>query len=93
MLDTLVGKYFLGDAVHGVVVEEVGRDSMFLIVRYLDWDRHRELTYVHVRWGWCEDGWRFFDTKDALIAWLNSNDKYDGDAAGAGGGGHTSNAT
>jgi hypothetical protein len=75
MTKTLVGKYLFGvigqdDAVHGLVVEEVGRDRMFLLVRYLNWDTHEELTYVRVvlRSG----GWQFFPTKEALIGWLNS---------------------
>jgi hypothetical protein len=75
MIETLIDKYFFGvigqdDAVHGLVVEEVGRDRMFLLVRYLDWDTHEEFTYVRVvlRSG----GWQFFATKEALIGWLNN---------------------
>jgi len=43
MIGTLKGKYFYGiihdgnNEVHGFVVEEVGRDSLFLLVRYFDW--------------------------------------------------------
>jgi hypothetical protein len=72
MTETLLDKYFFGvigqdDAVHGLVVEEVGRDTMFLLVRYLDWDTHEEFTYVQVVLR--SEGWQFFPTKEALISW------------------------
>jgi hypothetical protein len=77
MTETLVGKYFFGvigedEAIHGVVVGEVGRDRMFLLVRCLNWDTHEELTYVRVilRSG----SLQFLSTKETLISWLKSRD-------------------
>jgi|SRR6266498_638650 len=76
MIGTLKGKYFFGviqggkSEVHGLVVEEVGRDSRFLLVRYFDWDTHEvevRLTRV-VRLDTVLDaGWRFFQTKQDLL--------------------------
>ncbi len=83
MIGTLKGKYFFGviqggkSEVHGLVVEEVGRDSRFLLVRYFDWDTHEvevRLTRV-VRLDTVLDaGWRFFQTKQDLLDSLEETD-------------------
>ncbi len=83
MIGTLTGKYFFGvihdgnSAVHGFVVEEVGRDSMFLLVRYFDWDTHDvelRLTRVVRLDAVLDAGWRFFQTKQDLLDWLKETD-------------------
>jgi hypothetical protein len=82
MNSTLTGKYFFGviqdgnSEVHGLVVQEVGRDSMFLLVRYFDWDTHVELRVTRVvRLDTVLDaGWRFFQTKQHLLDWLKESD-------------------
>src|SRR5262249_41379586 len=83
MIGTLTGKYFYGiihagkSEVHGVVVEEVGRDSMFLLVRYFDWNTHDvelRLTRVVRLDAVLEAGWRFFQTKQDLLDWLKETD-------------------
>jgi hypothetical protein len=89
MIGTLKGKYFFGviqggkSEVYGLVVEEVGRDSTFLLVRYFDWNTHDvevRLTRV-VRLDTVLDaGWRFFQTKQDL---LDSLEEADGDTSEA----------
>jgi hypothetical protein len=86
MTDTLVGKYFLGgsvnnpdDAVHGVVVGEVGRNGMFLLVRYFDRDTHKRQPYLRVvLLSSVLECWRFFPTKESLLAWLTDKDSSGG---------------
>jgi hypothetical protein len=89
MIGTLKGKYFFGvlqdgsSEVHGVVVEGVGRDGMFLLVRYFDWETHDEevrLTRVVPLYIVLDAGWRFFQTKRDLLDWLK---KADGDTSRA----------
>ena len=83
MIGTLTGKYFYGiihagkSEVHGFVVEEVGRDSMFLLVRYFDWNTHDvelRLTRVVRLDAVLDAGWRFFQTKQDLLDWLKETD-------------------